>query len=210
MRKVTVTEAESMIRDDLDSMRKIYTRMRDIAQKRIERMLKSEFSESKAAQHVYYTWEYKEHPESGKSDEPELVKHYGFQRLKDYSNLGDFAKGFSDLSKFVAAKGSTITGQRQIREKTIKTWQDQGLNLNHSNYDKAIKILEELRKQKVVYGSDKVVELADAMLTLDDQQVNDWLDNLSTLLEHSDELKDMADTGLIPVNIDDFIEEVGW
>ena len=32
MRKVTVTEAESMIRDDLDAMRKEYTKMRDISE----------------------------------------------------------------------------------------------------------------------------------------------------------------------------------
>ena len=35
--------------------------------------------------------------------------------------------------------------QKQIKEKTIKTWQDQGLNLNQKNYDKTIKILEEMR-----------------------------------------------------------------
>lgn len=188
MRKVTVTEAESMIRDDLDAMRKEYTKMRDIAQKRIKRMAQSEFSKSKTFQ---------EHQR-------------GFSKLKDIPNLGSFAKAFSELSKFVMAKGSTITGQRQIKEKTIKTWQDQGLGINNANYDKVIKILEEMRKQKIVYGSDKAVELADAMLYLDDQQIDNWLDNLSTLLEHSDDVKDMADSGLIPVNIDDFLEEVGW
>ena len=210
MRKVTVIEAESMIADNLDAMRKEYTRMRDIAQKRIKRMEKSDFKDTQAVKsHSYTSWKYKVNEETGKKEKVKFTQH-GFQELKNFATLGDFAKAFSELSKFVNAKGSTITGQRQIKEKTIKTWQDQGLGINNANYDKVIKILEEMRKQKIVYGSDKAVELADAMLYLDDQQIDNWLDNLSTLLEHSDEVKEMTEDGFIPVDIDDFIEEVGW
>ena len=53
--------------------------------------------------------------------------------------------------------------------------------------------MEEMRKQKITYGSDKVVELADAMLELDDQQTNDFLDHLDIMLQHSDELKAIDD-----------------
>ena len=169
----TVQGAETMARlgtkDDLTTMRAEYTRMRDVAQKRIKRLGK-QFPESKA---------YQTHKE-------------GFAKLKDLDPR-DFPKAFSELAKFVKAKGSTVTGQKQIKEKTIKTWQDQGLNLNQKNYDKTIKILEEMRKQKIVYGSDKAVELADSMLDLDDQQTNEWLDHLDTLLQHTDELQEIPD-----------------
>ena len=169
----TVQGAETLARvgtkDDLATMRAEYTRMRDVAQKRIKRLGK-QFPESKA---------YQSHKQ-------------GFAKLKDLDPR-DFPKAFSELAKFVRAKGSTVTGQKQIKEKTIKTWQDQGLNLNSKNYDKTIKILEEMRKQKIVYGSDKAVELADSMLDLDDQQTNEWLDHLDTLLQHSDELKEIPD-----------------
>ena len=169
----TVQGAETMARvgtkDDMSTMRAEYTRMRDVAQKRIKRLGK-QFPESKA---------YQSHKQ-------------GFAKLKDLDPR-DFPKAFAELAKFVKAKGSTITGQKQIKEKTIKTWQDQGLNLNSKNYDKTIKILEEMRKQKIVYGSDKAVELADSMLDLDDQQTNEWLDHLDTLLQHSDELKEIPD-----------------
>ena len=169
----TVQGAETMARlgtkDDLATMRAEYTRMRDVAQKRIKRLGK-QFPESKA---------YQSHKK-------------GFAKLKDLDPR-DFPKAFAELAKFVKAKGSTVTGQKQIKAKTIKTWQDQGLKLNSKNYDKTIKILEEMRKQKIVYGSDKAVELADSMLDLDDKQTNKWLDHLDTLLQHTDELQEIPD-----------------
>ena len=169
----TVQGAETMARlgtkDDMSTMRSEYTRMRDVAQKRIKRLAK-QFPESKA---------YQSHAK-------------GFAKLKDLDPR-DFPKAFAELAKFVRAKGSTVTGQKQIKEKTIKTWQDQGLNLNSKNYDKTIRILEEMRKQKIVYGSDKAVELAESMLDLDDQQTNEWLQHLDDMLTHTDELKEIPD-----------------
>lgn len=183
----TAQGAETMARigtkDDLSTMRSEYTRMRDVAQKRIKRLMK-EFPESKATQHEFRVQD----PVTG-----ETLKEYpGFAKLKDLDPR-DFPKAFAELAKFVKAKGSTVTGQKQIKEKTIKTWQDQGLNLNQKNYDKVIKILEEMRRRKIVYGSDKAVELADSMLDLDDQQTNEWLDHLDYLLQHTDELQEIPE-----------------
>jgi len=183
----TVQGAETMARmgtkDDLSTMRAEYTRMRDVAQKRLHRLEKM-FPESRAI---------KSHPE-------------GFPKLKNLDPR-DFPKAFAELAKFVKAKGSTVTGQKQIKEKTIKTWQDQGLNLNNRNYDKTIKILEEMRRQKIVYGSDKVVELADTMLELDDQQTDEWLDHLDTLLQHTEELQEIPDVA--GYDFDEILELLG-
>ena len=183
----TVQGAETMARlgtkDDMSAMRSEYTRMRDVAQKRIKRLGK-QFPESKAFQ----------------------SHRQGFAKLKDLDPR-DFPKAFAELAKFVKAKGSTVTGQKQIKEKTIKTWQDQGLNLNSKNYDKTIKILEEMRKQKIVYGSDKAVELADSMLDLDDQQTNEWLEHLDTLLKHTDELQEIPD--LAGYEFDEILDMLG-
>lgn len=170
----TVQGAETMYhtgtKDDISTMRSEYTRMRDVAQKRIKRLGKSEFRESKA---------YQSHKE-------------GFRKLKDIDPR-DFPKAFAELAKFVKAKGSTVTGQRQIKEKTIKTWQDQGLNLNKKNYDRTISVLEEMRRRKVVYGSDKAVEIADATLEFTDEKFAAWLDHLDFMVEHSGELQDIPD-----------------
>ena len=169
----TVQGAETMARlgtkDDMSTMRAEYTRMRDVAQKRIKR-LEKQFPESKA---------YQSH-------------RYGFPKLKELDKR-DFAKAFSELAKFVRAKGSTVTGQKQIKQKTIKTWNEQGLSLNNQNYDKAIKILETMRKNKITYGSDRVVQLADTMQWLSDNDTNQWLDNLEKLLPHADELKEIPE-----------------
>ena len=184
MAKYTVSEAETMFRDNAAAMRKEYTRMRDIAQKRIRRLGKSEFTTSKAL---------REHPQ-------------GFAKLKDI-DARDLPKAFSELSKFVNAKGSSVTGQRQIREKTIRTWQEQGLNLNQNNYDKTIKILEEMRRRKIVYGSDKALEVANSMLEMDDQQTDEWLDHLDVLLQHSDELQEI--TELAGYDFDEVLRMLG-
>ena len=183
----TVQGAETMARmgtkDDLSAMRSEYTRMRDVAQKRLHRLEKA-FPESKAVQ---------SHPQ-------------GFPKLKDLDPR-DFPKAFAELAKFVKAKGSTVTGQKQIKEKTIKTWQEQGLNLNQKNYDKTIKILEEMRRRKIVYGSDKAVELADSMIDLDDQQTNEWLDHLDMLLENSDKLQEIPD--IAGYDFDEILDMLG-
>lgn len=174
---------------DERTLRQEYTRMRDVAQKRIKRLQK-EFSESKAYQ----------------------SNRDGFTKLKDLDPR-DLPKAFSELAKFVRAKSSSVSGQREIRKKTIETWNAQGLKLNNRNYKKAIKILEEMRKQKLTYGSDKVVELADSMLELDERETNKWLDHLGILLENTDTVSDVvashSDQGT-PVNIDDVLKEIGW
>ena len=188
----TVQGAETMARlgtkDDLATMRAEYTRMRDTAQKRLKRL--------------------KEYNSGIKS--VASVQH-GFKKLKDIDSR-DFPKAFSELAKFLKAKGSTVTGQKQIMDKTIKTWQDQGLNLNRKNYYKTMQILEEMRRRKIVYGSDKAVELADSMLELDDRETNEWLDYLDTLLLHSDEIDELK--GVIQkgayMSMDELIEMIGW
>lgn len=202
----TVQGAETMARlgtkDDLSTMRAEYTRMRDVAQKRVARLQKM-FPESVGAQHRYDT---------GKTDSKgNPIYKSGFPTLKTLDPR-DFPRAFAELAKFLKAKGSTVTGQQQIREKTIKTWRDQGLNLNQTNYNKVIKIMEEMRRQKIVYDSNKAVELADSMLELDDQETNEWLEYLSTLILHSDEidkLKGLIQSGAY-VSMDELLEQIGW
>lgn len=183
----TVQGAETLLRtgtkDDIATMKAEYTRMRDVAQKRIKR-LAEKFPESKAYQY----------------------NQRGFAKLKEL-DIRDLPKAFAELAKFVKAKSSTVSGQREIKQKTIKTWQDQGLNLNSQNYDKTIKILEEMRKQKLVYGSDKAVELADSMLELDDQQTNQWLDHLDQLLQHTGELKEIPEVS--GYSFDEILQKLG-
>lgn len=179
----TVQGAETMIntgtKDDLATMRSEYTRMRDTAQKRVARLQKM-YPDSVGAKRRYDT---------GKKDaEGNPIYKSGFATLKSL-NPKDFAKAFADLAKFLRAKGSTATGQKQIKEKTMKTWQDQGLPVNESNYQTVIKVLEEARKQKLVYGSDKIVEFAETMLERSSLEEEMWLAHLDDLLPRIDEIR---------------------
>ena len=193
MPRVSVTEAEAMMRKDLSAMRKEYTKMRDIAQKRIKRLGESEFSWSQA---------YKQN-------------RNGFKKLKEL-DIRDLPKAFSELSKFVSAKGSSVSGQKEIRNKTIATWNKQGIPLNKNNYNRTIRILEEMRKRKIVYGSDTAEELARLTLELSDGQFDEVLDNLEAYLLHTGELKDFlddsydAETGYQKVDMTEFTNMIGW
>lgn len=209
----TAQGAETMFRtgtkDDIRTMRSEYTRMRDVAQKRIKR-LGEKFPESKTYQE----------------------RAAGFKKLKDISP-DDFAKAFSDLAKFVHGKLSTVTGQRAAQEKTINTLNkaigassedededDTGYQagVNKKNYWRVIKILDRARKNKIIYGSDIMVTLAETTLELTDAQFDVVLDNLDKFLGNVNEIQDNLDEYMKrlkvqdyqKVDMNDFITQIGW
>lgn len=191
--RVDVARAEAMMRKDFSAMKREYTKMRDVAQKRIKRMGESEFADTKTYQ------EY-----AG-----------GFRKIKDIDPR-DFAKAYSELSKFVSAKRSTVTGQKDIREKTIREWNKQNIPLNKANYSRTMRIMEEMRKRKIIYDSETARELADMTLGLSNEQFEQVLDHLEAFLVHSDAVPDFLaeaeDEGveLESVDMGDFLSYVGW
>ena len=130
-------------KDDLAFLRAEYTRMRDVAQKRIQRLIKSDFSQAKAVQ---------ERPE-------------GFPKLKDIRPQ-DFPYAMNELYRFVAAKGSTVQGQKEIRTKTIETFAKHNVHITEEEYPEFIKILEQMRKQKINYESGIAKATADFIVGL--------------------------------------------
>ena len=174
----TTQGAETLMRKDLKGMRAEYTKMRDIAQKRIKR-LGNDFDWTKT-----------------------FTKHEnGIPKLSELDPR-DLPKAFKELSSFVKWSGSTIKGQRATQEKTSATLSKaiggekvmklapESRPVNSSNYRRVVKILDEARKRKITYGSDKIVELADATLDLSNEQFDSLLDHLSSFLEHSDEIEE--------------------
>lgn len=206
----TVQGAETMARmatpDDMATMRAEYTRMRDVAQKRIKRLGK-EYPESKT---------YEEHKG-------------GFPKLRDLDPR-NFAKAFSELAKFVQAKKSTVTGQRIAQAKTTKTLNEAvgaGQKIGEDkvqavvtkqNYWRVIKILNEVRRLNLTYGSDKIVELAETTLEFSKDQFDVVLNKLEKMLPNADEveeslseyMKEQNIQDYQKVNVDDFIEQIGW
>ena len=163
----SVQGAETMLHENRKALRAEYTRMRDTAQKRIARLAKS-YPESKVLA---------EHKE-------------GFKKLRDISDA-DLPKAFSELKKFLGARQSTVSGQESIKQKTIETWQKQGLDLNAGNYDMTMRVLDGMRKNKIVYGSDKALALGEMLSKLSNRQANTWLKRLPQLLPYADRLQEI-------------------
>lgn len=197
-------------KDDISTMRSEYTRMRDVAQKRIKRLRKM-FPESKT---------YIEHKE-------------GFAKLRDLDER-DFPKAFAELARFLRAKLSSVTGQRHAQEKTTETLNkavgagsDKGNGtpqeaVTKANYWRVVKILNRVRQLKIarVYGSDKIVELAETTLGLSSDQFDSVLDNLESFLNATEEgtlISDlevyMAENNIQDyqmIDMDDFRDKMGY
>ena len=187
----TVQALESMYRGsnkaDMQALKNEYTRLRDIAHKRISRLGKSEFKKSAAYQ-------------AHKMDFPKL------------RNLDprDIPKAMADMVKFLQAKTSTVSGQRSRKRKTMEAWMKQGLNLTEKNYDKVMALLHVMRSRKILYGSDKVISLVDASME------KRWNFNKVLNSKELDKLLANADqVGEIPKsagsNLDEYVRrETGW
>lgn len=199
MDRYSVPALENLTKNEMRQMRKEYTRLRDIAQKRIKRLGESEYNWAKA-----YT--------SHKS---------GFKKLADIEPE-NFAKEMSQLAKFVNAKLSTVTGQKAKREAIKRSWGEQGLDVTNANYKQVFQIIDAMRKLKVMYGSDKAVSLAE-FVSKEGIDINIILEpeKLERLLMHADELqslKNIADedndgdieSDELAVNMDKYLEELGW
>lgn len=184
--------------DDLEFLRSEYSRMRDVAQKRIKRLAKSDFSQAKAVQ---------ERPA-------------GFPKLKDIRPQ-DFPYAMNELYRFVAAKGSTVQGQKEIRAKTIATFEKHDVHITEEEYPQFIKILEAMRKQKINYESGIAKATADFIVGLNKGKVTTnrmftSRKRLKALMDHYNELDKLADRinntpgRFTAVDATEALKEFGW
>ena len=84
-------------------MRKEYTKLRDIAQKRLKRLMKN--------------------------DPDNIILEYhptGFKKLGDIDNVAELRKRLADLSRFINTESSTIAGQKKIAVRREKVLLDKG------------------------------------------------------------------------------------
>ena len=168
--RVSVDEASAMFREDPVSMLKEYERMRDIERKRMNRLQDSKYAWTETANR---------------------------ERSKAYSQMDrrDFAKAFSELSKFLSAKTSTVSGQKSRERKTTQTLNEAigEKAVNPANYKRTIQILNEARRMKIMYDSAKIVELAENTLALSDEAFEAILDNLESAIQKRNQFTHMTD-----------------
>lgn len=133
IRKLYDTEKKSYSSEVI----KEYTRLRDIAQKRLKRMGESEFADTQ----IYR--KYKD----------------AFPKQKDLRSASDLAYKLSDLARFVSSAQSTISGLKGRRQKAVSTLHEHGYDfVTVENYAKFGEFMEEWRDEKL----DSIYDSGDA------------------------------------------------
>lgn len=101
----------------MKELRKEYSRLRSIAQKRIGRIEKSAIPFTKGARPY-------------------------FSKLSNIVTERDLVREYAELSRFIESPSSTAKGRRETREKTIDTLQKRGFNVNNNNYMQFLNFIE--------------------------------------------------------------------
>lgn len=106
-------------------LRQEYARLRAVAQKSIQRLGKSEFA-------------------GGATYRNAVGRFPTTKSIKDKRKL---TMALVDISRFLSAKGSTVSGLKEIRAEQVNTWQNQyGYGfVNHANYAAWVEFLEVMK-----------------------------------------------------------------
>ena len=126
----------------LKEFKKEYSRLRDAERKQIERLQKSEFSQLQSAQQKLA---------------PKLENFYGKNgRFKK----SEFANEFAKMQRFLSSERRTLTGQGEIRSRTINKLQSRNYNVTTENYMEFVALMEELRRRGLdeLYDSAQVIK----------------------------------------------------
>ena len=182
-------------RDDWRALKEEYTRLRDAAQKRLKRLQKSEFAQAKAV----------------------TERPGGFPKLSELRQA-DIPYAMNDLFRFLRAKTSTVSGQRSRMEKTIQTFKEAGINITPKEYPTFIKVLESMRKNKLMYDSEHAKQVTEFMLSSNkiDKRLLTSRKRINMLLNHANELDKLSEKvtahrgKMQAVDVDDALREIGW
>jgi hypothetical protein len=121
-------------------VRKEYTRLRDISQKRLKRLAAAGYTNTEVYQRN--------------------VNHY--PKLKDIKTKSELAQRLSDLSRFVGSSQSTVKGIKSREQKTLETLKESGYTfVNESNLKDFGDFMEQYRDQllDMDYDSGDAAEL---------------------------------------------------
>lgn len=128
-------------------IRQEYTRLRDIARKRVKALQKAGFSNTNIVQ-------------SNITPTGELA----FKKLRDISSNEQIAAGLSQMARFLFSKVSTVSGIKEKERKTLAALRERGLeNVNRSNLATFGRLMDQLKARKLdmIYDSERVAEMMD-------------------------------------------------
>lgn len=139
---VNPREIESALKDPgrAAEIRGIYSKMRRIANERLERFKGTEWETS-----------------------PQYKKNAGrYKKLADIKSDKELAHLFTEVYRFTTAKTSTITGLKRQRETAIEILHERGYTFINKNNIRAFgDFMEDLRQRKIasLYDSERLAEL---------------------------------------------------
>lgn len=142
-------------------LRKEYSRLRAIANKRITRLEKAGFGESA------------------------LLERYGqgFAKTRSIAK-GDTAslkKALYEVAWFTTNERSTVSAERKAMLKEIKKLHENGYDfVNESNYYKFKRFMQKMRDFSIIdaYGSNRVAEIFPQVEALDEEDTNKLISDL--------------------------------
>ena len=159
--------------DVLKEFKKEYTRLRDAERKQIERLKASpDFNTMGSAQQKLA---------------PKLEKFYTKNgRFKK----SEFANEFAKMQRFLSSERRTLTGQGEIRKRTINKLQSRGYNVNTGNYAEFVSLMEELRRRGLdsLYDSAQVIKTyfsSNGNRAISPQGFNDFFEEMRSNSGHN-------------------------
>ena len=165
---------------DEAKVRKEYTRLRDIAQKRLKRL---------EAAGLAYTEVYKKN-----------VKHY--PKLSQIKSKNELSSRLADLARFIGSERSTVSGFKAIKEKSLKTLHEHGYSfVTKENYEQFAQFMAEYRYQKLdmIYDSGEAADTFGVLekhhISLDQilHEFEGWIENHKILQNMRSMKKDWGD-----------------
>jgi len=120
---------------DEKELRKEYTELRDIAQKRLKRLMKED-PDNKTLTY---------HPE-------------GFDKLSEIKTPEQLRLALSELSRFINTESSTIAGQKKINERREKVLKDNGYLTGHESKEEKralmrfVNYIEKVLNENIMYS----------------------------------------------------------
>ena len=154
-------------------MRKEYARLREVARKRLARMEDTPAERSQAYR----------------------MNRFRFEKPQSQiESIGELGRRLSDLSRFINAKSSTVTGQRQIRMKSIRTLHEHGYGfVNEKNIYEFAEFMEWFRSSEYsrLISSDPPADLFGINVRLG-MPIDELKKNFEYFMDNRDELDEVA------------------
>lgn len=146
-------------------VRKEYTRLRDIAQKRLKRLAAAGYKNTEVYQRNY--------------------KHYPL--LKNIKSSSELAQRLSDLSRFIESRRSTVKGIKDTRTQALQTLHEHGYKfVTAENYGEFAEFMETYRNNllDMEYDSGDAADLFGVAVKheIDPEKIKEdfefWMENL--------------------------------